>query len=169
MAEQFLGSPGTSLVLAVHSVAPPVEGKPSVWSMRTTEGSWRQRSVENVYQQSWLWEQHHRHDRWNEADGNTCGQRASLSACIKTLENTLAALPEGGPFESTRVYLQKEISEKKKESTGSKPLAMRLASCKGAVDRAAAKRAVKMLWNVQYESFNRHSRENENWRKNWPP
>ena len=70
--------------------------------------------------------------------GDTSGQRASLSACIKT---TLAALPEGGSFESTGVYLQKEISEKKKEITESKPLAMRLASCKGAVDRAAAKRA----------------------------
>ena len=60
---------------------------------------------------------------------DTCGQRASLSACIKTLENTLAALPEGGPFESTRVYLQKETSEKKKEITESKPWAMRLVSC----------------------------------------
>ena len=73
--------------------------------------------------------------------GDTCGQRASHSAGIKTLENTLAALPELGPFESTRVHLQKEISEKNKEITESKPLAMRLASCKGAVDRAAAKRA----------------------------
>ena len=43
---------------------------------------------------------------------------------------------------------------------------MRLASCKGAVDRAAAEKLpVKMLWNVQYESFNRHSRENENWER----
>ena len=72
--------------------------------------------------------------------GDSCGPRASLSACIKTLENTLSALPEGGPFESTRLYLQKEISEKKTEITESKPLAMRLASCKGAVDRATAKR-----------------------------
>ena len=59
-----LGNPGS-----VHSVAPPVEKSQSVWSMRTTEGSWRQRSVENVYQQSWLWEQRHRYDRWDETDG----------------------------------------------------------------------------------------------------
>ena len=30
--------------------------------------------------------------------GDTCGQRASLSACNKTLENTLEALPEEGPL-----------------------------------------------------------------------
>ena len=72
--------------------------------------------------------------------GDTCGPRASLSTCIKTLESTLSALPAGGPSESTRLYLHKEISEKKREITESKPLAIRLASCKGAVDRAAAKR-----------------------------
>ena len=68
--------------------------------------------------------------------GDTCGSRASLSACIKTLESTLSALPAEGPFESTRLYLQKEIFEKKKDITESK------ASCKGAVDRDAAKRLV---------------------------
>ena len=157
MAEQLLGSPGTSLVrCGVGRVARGARSatlavcilwlhlsrvSQSVWSMRTWEGSWRQRSVENVYHQSWLWEQHHRHDRWNEADGRRLWAKSfSLSAYIKTLENTLAAPPQGRPFESTRVYLQKEISEKKREITESKPLAMRLASCKGPVDRAAAKR-----------------------------
>ena len=72
--------------------------------------------------------------------GSTCGSRASLSACIITLESTLSALPAGGPFEATRLYLQEEISEIQKEIAESKQLAMRMASCKGAVDRTAAKR-----------------------------
>ena len=85
MAEQFLGSTGTSLVrCGMGRVARGARSATlavcilwlhlsrecqSVWSMRTTEGSWRQRSVENDYPQSWLWEQRHRYDRWNETDG----------------------------------------------------------------------------------------------------
>ena len=84
MAEQFLGSSGTSLVRCgmgrvargAHSATLAVSilwlylsrESQSVWSMRTREGSWRQRSVENVYQQSWLWEQRHSYDRWNATD-----------------------------------------------------------------------------------------------------
>ena len=61
----------------------------------------------------------------------TCGSRASLSACIKTLESTLSALPAGGPFEATRLYLQIRFPKRKKEITESKPLAMRFGVMQG--------------------------------------
>ena len=156
MAEQLFGSPGTSLVRSgVVRVAHGARSttlavcilwlhlsreSQSVWSMRTSEGSWR-KGVKTSTSNPGSGNSTTATTDGTKQTGDTCGQRASLSACIKTQENTLAALPEGEPFESTRVYLQKEISEKKKENTESKQLAMRLASCKSAVDRAAAKRA----------------------------
>ena len=64
----------------------------NVWSIRTAEGSWRHRSVENVSNPGSGNSTTVTTDGTKQT-GDTCGQRASLSACIKTLENTLAALP----------------------------------------------------------------------------
>ena len=87
-----------------------------------------------------LWKQSHRHDRWNEADGRHLWAKSISAACIKRWRAPCRLVQDEDHSSLYVLHLQKESSEKKKEITEAQPLAMRLASCKGAVDRAAAKR-----------------------------
>ena len=152
MAEQLFGSPGTSVVRlrsgksgsrsaldnpgSVHCVAPPVEGKPKcVDCGEQLETKERQKRLPatSVLEAALLSRPVGRNRPETHVD------QEYLSACIK-LWRTLCWLFQKGDHSNLLVCTCRRRFRKRKEITESKPLAMRLASCKGAEDRAAAKR-----------------------------
>ena len=75
-----------------------------------------------------------------DIDSPKSGDVDVLQRNIRSLEASLAALPDSAAFVDTRDHIKKQIDTNKKLITQSKPLPAQLASCSAALARARARR-----------------------------